>query len=41
LPKGIPGIGEEMDGATQHAPHPDRQFISATLGNGAISASRR
>jgi hypothetical protein len=25
LPRGIPGIGEEMDGAIQHAAHPERQ----------------
>jgi hypothetical protein len=24
---GIPGIGDEIDGAMQHAPHPGRQFI--------------
>lgn len=27
LPVGMPGIGEEMDGAVQHAPHRSRQFI--------------
>jgi hypothetical protein len=25
FPSGIPGIGEEMEGAMQHAPHPERQ----------------
>lgn len=25
LPRGIPGIGEEMDGAMQQAPQPGRQ----------------
>lgn len=25
LPSGMPGIGEEMDGAMQHAAHPERQ----------------
>jgi hypothetical protein len=28
LPWGIPGIGEEIDGAMQHAPHCARQSIS-------------
>ena len=27
LPFGIPGIGEDMDGAMQHAPQPTRQSI--------------
>jgi hypothetical protein len=27
LPCGMPGIGELMDGATQQAPQPGRQFI--------------
>jgi len=25
LPSGIPGIGDEIEGAIQHAPHPARQ----------------
>jgi hypothetical protein len=28
LPSGMPGIGEEIDGAMQQAPQPGRQFIS-------------
>jgi hypothetical protein len=28
LPKGIPGIGDEIEGAMQQAPHPARQFIA-------------
>lgn len=28
LPPGIPGMGLEIDGAIQHAPHRSRQFIS-------------
>jgi len=31
LPPGIPGIGEESEGAMQHAPHPARQSILAML----------
>ncbi len=27
LPFGIPGIGDEIDGAIQHAPQPTRQLI--------------
>jgi hypothetical protein len=27
LPSGIPGIGEEIESAIQHAPHPTRQSI--------------
>ena len=30
LPSGIPGMGEEIEGATQHAPHPARHSTSAT-----------
>jgi hypothetical protein len=37
LPFGIPGIGDEIDGAMQQAPQPDRQtgwFISnGSIGN--------
>jgi hypothetical protein len=29
LPAGIPGIGEEIDGAMQHAPHPARHDFDA------------
>ena len=29
FPSGIPGIGEEIDGAMQHAPHNGRQSTSA------------
>lgn len=28
FPKGIPGIGEEIEGAMQHAPQEARQFIA-------------
>jgi len=28
LPWGMPGIGEEMDGAVQQAPQPERQFMA-------------
>jgi hypothetical protein len=28
LPSGIPGIGDDKDGAIQHAPHPALQFIT-------------
>jgi hypothetical protein len=27
FPSGIPGIGDDMDGTMQHAPHAWRQFI--------------
>lgn len=29
LPFGIPGIGDDMDGAMQHAPQSGRQFINS------------
>jgi hypothetical protein len=29
FPSGIPGIGDEIDGAMQHAPQPERQSMSA------------
>jgi hypothetical protein len=29
LPPGIPGMGEEIEGAMQQAPHPGRQFIES------------
>jgi hypothetical protein len=29
LPSGIPGIGDEIDGAMQHAPQPARQENSS------------
>jgi hypothetical protein len=29
LPCGIPGIGDEIEGAMQHAPHPERQSIQS------------
>ena len=32
LPSGIPGIGEEMDAAMQHAPHPGRHVMRAKKG---------
>ena len=50
LPFGIPGIGEVIEGAVQHAPHPARQltlFALADMGyvgkkvRQYISASRR
>jgi hypothetical protein len=31
LPCGMPGIGEVIDGAMQHAPQPKRQSMQATL----------
>jgi len=30
FPSGMPGIGLEIDGAVQQAPHPGRQFIGAS-----------
>jgi hypothetical protein len=27
LPSGMPGIGDEIEGAMQHAPQPERQFM--------------
>ena len=27
LPSGIPGIGDDIEGAMQHAPQPGRHFI--------------
>jgi len=31
LPPAIPGKGDEIDSATQQAPHPERQFIGDVL----------
>jgi hypothetical protein len=31
LPAGMPGIGDEIDGAMQHAPQPTRQSIYPPL----------
>jgi hypothetical protein len=31
LPFGMPGIGDVMDGAVQHAPHPGRQLTVFAL----------
>jgi hypothetical protein len=31
LPSGIPGIGEEIDRAIQHAPHSERHSIGDVL----------
>ncbi len=31
LPPGMPGIGEEIDGAMQQAPQPDRQGIARVV----------
>jgi hypothetical protein len=31
LPFDMPGIGDEIDGAMQHAPHPSRQEISTFI----------
>jgi hypothetical protein len=28
LPNGMPGIGDDIEGAMQQAPHPARQFIA-------------
>jgi hypothetical protein len=28
LPNGMPGIGDDIEGAIQQAPHPARQFIA-------------
>src|SRR5690349_12367213 len=33
LPFGIPGIGDEIDSAIQHAPHPTRQSMLSTFRN--------
>src|SRR5262245_4750442 len=33
LPRGMPGIGEEIDGAIQQAPHPTRHSIQHLLVN--------
>jgi hypothetical protein len=30
FPKGIPGIGDDMEGAMQHAPHPDLHSTRAS-----------
>jgi hypothetical protein len=32
LPRGIPGIALEIDGAVQHAPQRSRQFIVLSFG---------
>jgi elongation factor P len=32
LPCGIPGIGDEMEGAMQHAPQPGRQSMGEKHG---------
>jgi hypothetical protein len=31
LPCGMPGIGDEIDGAMQHAPHPTRHSSISSL----------
>jgi hypothetical protein len=31
FPSGIPGIGDEMDGAVQQAPQPGRQLSASSL----------
>jgi hypothetical protein len=45
LPSGIPGIGLEIDGAMQHAPHPSRHACgggtSAHAGRTGISTDTR
>jgi hypothetical protein len=41
LPSGIPGIGEEMEGAIQHAPQPARQSISPGSGAGGQITGKR
>ena len=33
LPFGMPGIGEVIEGAVQHAPHPARQLTLFALGD--------
>jgi hypothetical protein len=35
LPSGMPGMGEEMDGAVQQAPHRARQFMGLLWMSGA------
>lgn len=40
LPCGMPGIGEEMDGAVQQAPQPGRQFMANDRETGANSVTR-
>lgn len=39
LPEGMPGIGEEIDGAMQQAPQPLRQFIGGRPPRGAGSSN--
>lgn len=39
FPAGIPGIGDEMDGAMQQAPHPMRQEIFLMTGDQAGGAA--
>jgi oxygen-independent coproporphyrinogen-3 oxidase len=31
LPSGMPGMGEEIDGAMQHAPHPVLHSMAASM----------
>jgi hypothetical protein len=35
LPRGMPGIGEEIEGAMQHAPQPGRQFMGRSFAHRA------
>jgi hypothetical protein len=37
LPRGMPGIGELIDGAMQHAPHPGRHCISVLRRSRAVA----
>ncbi|HLV66665.1 MAG TPA: hypothetical protein VKY73_12670, partial [Polyangiaceae bacterium] len=36
----MPGIGDEMEGAIQHAPHPGRQLERGALGARSSTGSR-
>jgi len=41
LPPAMPGIGDEIDGAIQHAPQPERQSVGAGIvGGGFIGVHR-
>ncbi len=41
LPCGMPGIGDEIEGAMQHAPQPGRQSMQPTLCGHTGKASRQ
>lgn len=37
LPSGMPGIGDEIDGAVQHAPHAGRQSMAVRVAQALAS----